>query len=275
MQDRHWIFVQKLADDLKCDVIVPIYTLAPLATGTACIQTCIELLAHLRDDVRYAGKQVVLSGDSAGGWIALRVLLALMERHAGKTTFRDRQDQLTVEDIKVKDEGINYTAILDSVSDVLMISPVVDTSVDRPEDLEAAERVRQTPTAFTRAEPFPQDPWLSKNLIDTVSPLWNYGPTHAFPSYDFTVPEDKKALPIVANATDLPPLDSSAFAPVNGLDIMREYQGFQRIHLTTFIGTNDILYPQNKRMQARLEAIGAKSELHVVSRRELIPLDVC
>lgn len=144
MQDRHWIFIQKLADDLKCDIIVPIYPLVPLATSTTCIQTSLELLAHLeRDDVRYRGKKVVLMGDSAGGWIALRVLLALMERYAGKTTFRDREDHVTVEDLKFEKEDIDYKAILDSVSDVVMISPVVDTSVDRPEDLEAAERVRQ------------------------------------------------------------------------------------------------------------------------------------
>lgn len=143
MQDRHWIFIQKLADELKCDVVVPIYTLAPLATGTACIQTSIELLAHLqKDDIRYRGKQVVLCGDSAGGWIALRVMLALMERHAGKTTYRDREDRLTVNELKLKQpEDIDYKAILDSISDVVMISPVVEATVDRPEDLEAEKRV--------------------------------------------------------------------------------------------------------------------------------------
>jgi acetyl esterase/lipase len=46
---------------------------------------------------------------------------------------------------------------------------------------------------------------------------------------------------------------------------LREYEGKERIRVTTFIGTNDILYPQNVRMQARLEALGVKSDLHVVS----------
>lgn len=143
MQDRHWIFVQKLADQLKCDVVVPIYTLAPLATGTSCVQTSLELLAHLQTDVRYQGKQFVLAGDSAGGWIALRVLLALVERLAGKTTFRSREEHVEERELKLKQpEEIDYKAILDSVSDVLMISPVVDAIVDRPEDLDAEKRVR-------------------------------------------------------------------------------------------------------------------------------------
>lgn len=52
---------------------------------------------------------------------------------------------------------------------------------------------------------------------------------------------------------------------MNGLDIIREYPGWERIQLTTFIGTSDILHPQNMRMQKRLEALGAKSDMHVVS----------
>lgn len=148
MQDRHWIFIQKLADELKCDVVVPIYTLAPLATGTACVQTSIELLVHLqKDDIRYRGKEFVLCGDSAGGWIALRVLLALVERLAGKTAFRTREDELEERELKLKQpEDIDYQAILDSVSDVLMISPVVDATVDRPEDMEAEKRVSTGPS---------------------------------------------------------------------------------------------------------------------------------
>ncbi|KAJ9123037.1 hypothetical protein QFC22_001226 [Naganishia vaughanmartiniae] len=147
MQERHWIFIQKLADELKCDVIVPIYTLAPLATGTSCIQTCIELLAHLeRDDVRYRNKHFVLTGDSAGGWIALRVLLALVERHTGKVVYQDRKDKVHVSEMKLKQpEDVDYKAVLDSISDVLMISPVVDAIVDRPEDLEAEKLASPLP----------------------------------------------------------------------------------------------------------------------------------
>lgn len=114
--------------------------------------------------------------------------------------------------------------------------------------------------------PHPQDPWLSKNIVDVAGRLWNYGPTHAYPSFDFNVPEEQKALPIASDAADLPSLEEPAFSPVNGLDIIREYPGADRIQLTTFIGTNDILYPQNMRMQARLEALGVKSDMHVVSR---------
>jgi hypothetical protein len=182
MQDRHWIFVQKLADDLKCDIIVPIYSLVPLSTSTTCIQTCIELLAHLeRDDVRYRGKQVVLMGDSAGGWIALRLLLALMERHAGKSTFRDREDHLTIEDLKIEKEDIDYKAILDSISDVVMISPVVDTSVDRPEDLEVAERVRHVRSFERSLAHTPAGPLAIQNPHRHMQPSMELRPHSRLP----------------------------------------------------------------------------------------------
>lgn len=106
-----------------------------------------------------------------------------------------------------------------------------------------------------------------------MSLLWNYGPQLGFPDFDFHVPADRIAGPIAARAADLPPLDSPAFAPINGLDIIREYEGFERIRLTTFIGTCDILCPQNERMQARLEALGVKSDLHVVSLVHLIAFE--
>ncbi|KAJ9093700.1 hypothetical protein QFC21_006296 [Naganishia friedmannii] len=227
MQDRHWIFVQKLADELKCDVIVPIYTLAPLATGTSCIQTCIELLAHLeRDDIRYRNKQFVLTGDSAGGWIALRTLLALVERQTGKVTFRDRQDKVHVSDLKLEQqpEDIDYKAILDSISD---------------------------------------DPWLSKNIIDVAARLWSYGPSLAYPTYDFGVPDERKALPTAYDeAGGLLDIEESRFSPVNGLDCLKFLPNLET-QFTTVIGTHDILYPSNVRMQERFKALGVKSELHV------------
>jgi hypothetical protein len=189
MQDRHWIFVQKLADDLKCDIIVPIYSLVPLSTSTTCIQTCIELLAHLeRDDVRYRGKQVVLMGDSAGGWIAMRVMLALMEGHAGKKTFRDREDHLTVEDLKIEKEDIDYKAILDSLSDVVMISPVVDTSVDRPEDLEVAERVRHVKSFVKSIANTPAGSLAIQNTHRHVQPPMELRPHLRLPHLRFQCP---------------------------------------------------------------------------------------
>lgn len=141
-KDQHWAFIQKLADELKVDVVVPIYPLAPLSTATECTETAVELLARLQqDDPRYRGKQIVLCGDSAGGWIVTRVLLALVERHAGKRTFRDREGSVSVFEIHSGDEGIDYQAILDSITDVIRISPLVDVAVDRQEDVEAEQRV--------------------------------------------------------------------------------------------------------------------------------------
>jgi acetyl esterase/lipase len=90
------------------------------------------------------------------------------------------------------------------------------------------------------------------------------------------VPDEQKALPIARDdkTGTLPDLDDPRFSPVNGLDVLAQYKEcLERVTLTSFIGTNDILYPQNVRMQERLTALGAKSELHVVSCRQA-PIDL-
>ena len=43
-----------------------------------------EFLLSIRCDSRYSGKEIILMGDSAGGWIASRLLCAMTESALGE-----------------------------------------------------------------------------------------------------------------------------------------------------------------------------------------------
>lgn len=73
----HWSFIQKLILRTGTSVVVPIYTLAPLSTADAFTSSALDLLYQVSDDPRYSDREVVLAGDSAGGWAALRLIEAL------------------------------------------------------------------------------------------------------------------------------------------------------------------------------------------------------
>jgi acetyl esterase/lipase len=94
------------------------YTLAPLATGTQCIAAAIDLVVHVSQDKRYAGKRIVLMGDSAGGWIVLRLALALTELALGKGIPE-------LKEVKgLKRDSIK--AAREKLYALVMISPLVD-----------------------------------------------------------------------------------------------------------------------------------------------------
>jgi len=68
-----------------CPVIYPLYTLAPAGTAAQCIQGGRELLVKIHRDDRYRDHRIVVTGASAGAWIALRLVLALSENALGQT----------------------------------------------------------------------------------------------------------------------------------------------------------------------------------------------
>lgn len=73
---QHWDLVAALATENRARVLVPLYPLAP--EGTAA--TVVPLMVELHAEVRAAyGPDVVWSGDSAGGGLALLVALALRD----------------------------------------------------------------------------------------------------------------------------------------------------------------------------------------------------
>lgn len=75
--DRHWRFATELADALGARAVVPAYPLAPEFTVEDSFEALVALVADL---VAECPEGVVLSGDSAGGGLALAVALALRDR---------------------------------------------------------------------------------------------------------------------------------------------------------------------------------------------------
>jgi alpha-beta hydrolase superfamily lysophospholipase len=68
-----------MAEVYNTPVILPIYTLLPLSTADECTEFAISLIHSLILDERYKGKEIILMGDSAGGWIVLRALERMCE----------------------------------------------------------------------------------------------------------------------------------------------------------------------------------------------------
>ena len=71
----HWKLVVRLADEFDCSVVVPLYPLAPAATYREVFPTLLQIY----EEVTRRG-EVILMGDSAGGGMALALLLLAKER---------------------------------------------------------------------------------------------------------------------------------------------------------------------------------------------------
>jgi hypothetical protein len=71
---QHWQAVHRFVRDHKMPTVFPQYTLAPLATADTFCLAAFEFLKEVHTDPRYAGKKIVHAGDSAGGWMVLRLL---------------------------------------------------------------------------------------------------------------------------------------------------------------------------------------------------------
>lgn len=65
-------------------MIVPHYTKSPLATSSQSILGAISLLLSISKDPAYKDKEIVMMGDSAGGWFVLRLILAMTELALGE-----------------------------------------------------------------------------------------------------------------------------------------------------------------------------------------------
>lgn len=105
--------------------------------------------------------------------------------------------------------------------------------------------------------------------IRQIAGLWAYGPSFSDEtrSIDFTKPQNMSD---TIYATDIPITDGN-FTPTNALGVLQRYkekfecEPFRLLHT---IGTYDVLYLQNVRLDKTLQALGAavvQSELVVVS----------
>lgn len=105
----------------RIPVIYPVWTLAPLSCATEFARVAVAFLIAVADDARWEGKEIVLTGMSAGGWCVLRTLLALCEM-----SIQEKSDQAS-----------RAAAVVDRIRQVALFSPV--TNLEVTEDLRAAE----------------------------------------------------------------------------------------------------------------------------------------
>lgn len=103
-----------MATESKCHVVVPIYTLAPLTTAREWQETAVDLVISLSKDERYTGFDIVSMGDSAGGWMTLRLYQVMCEIALGKDG--ERKD------------AVNKA--LTRIHAGIMISPVINSEIN-------------------------------------------------------------------------------------------------------------------------------------------------
>jgi len=128
-----------MALDTGCPVVYPLYSLAPVGTAAQCIRGGLLLLLEIHQNPKYRDHQVLVTGASAGAWIALRLTLALAEIILGKATFRSAVSRDVIErdmDISLSSRVDRATAldIAHRISEVILQSPWLDTELSHPSD---------------------------------------------------------------------------------------------------------------------------------------------
>jgi len=122
-----------------CPVVYPLYTPAPVGTAAQCIRGGLLLLLEIHQDPKYRDHQILVTGASAGAWIALRLTLALAEIILGKATLRSAVSRDVIErdmDISLSPRVDTVTAlhIAHRISEVVLQSPWLDTELRHPSD---------------------------------------------------------------------------------------------------------------------------------------------
>lgn len=228
---------------MNVPVVTPIYTLAPLSTGVQTIAAGIDMLVTLCGDQRYIDRELVILGDSAGGWIALRMILALVEVACGRrseTGGHDRTEVPGADEILSKHELKHIRAALDRVKAVILFSAAVDLEL-------AVESDRLLEK---------HDPTLRVDLVQTLGQLWSFGPGH-FPGYfaDLTA-GDQHRLVAVARQHQI---GAAVHSPVNGIDVLIRYRSARRLKIIAFCGEYDVLHPSNVRLARKFEKMDLKN----------------
>ena len=111
--------------------IIPHYTLAPMSTSSHATLAALQLLIDLDSDPRYAGKEIILMGDSAGGWFVGQLLATLTKLALGEKIGLVGEDEIERVEVVERIRGRMKKAIL--------ISPALEMdmgSTEHPEDEE-------------------------------------------------------------------------------------------------------------------------------------------
>jgi len=105
----------RITQDLHHTVIHPSWTLAPQSCALEFPAMAVKHLLSIADDPQYEGKEIWLGGLSAGGWCALRLLLALCE-----------------EALDSKDDArrSRLNAVLDRIPGIFLFCPSVTLEMD-------------------------------------------------------------------------------------------------------------------------------------------------
>jgi hypothetical protein len=220
-------------------VVVPIYTLAPLSTAREWNEVALEFILKLSKDARYTDYEIVMMGDSAGGWMSMRLLQAMCEISCGGKS--DRQGDV--------DEALMR------MGTAIMISPFINSEVT-DELIEASKSV-SLPLSC-RGVTNGQDCWLSLNLFTFVSRLWVNGPAE-YPKLLEAMPNDAQNR---YTTLEKHPLYAGEVCLDHNIDIFKTYIKLHPEHgpfrFSTFIGTADMCHAPVLRMQKTFDAIDKK-----------------
>ena len=225
--------------DSKCPVVVPIYTLAPLSTAREWNEVALEFILKLSKDARYTDYEIVMMGDSAGGWMSMRLLQALCEISCGDKS--DRQGDV--------DEALMR------MGTAIMISPFINSEVT-DELIEASKSVSLP--LFCQVVTNGQDCWLSLNLFTFVSRLWVNGPAE-YPKLLEAMPNDAQNR---YTTLEKHPLYAGEVCLDHNIDIFKTYIKLHPEHgpfrFSTSIGTADMCHAPVLRMQKTFDAMDNK-----------------
>jgi hypothetical protein len=126
-------------------VIIPHYTLAPLSTSTHATLASLHLLLLLQSDPRYKGKEIILMGDSAGGWFVAQLLVCLTKLALGEKIGLVGEDEIigsgsgSDAELATSESKSKFKEIRRRMRKVILISPALEMdmgSTEHPEDEE-------------------------------------------------------------------------------------------------------------------------------------------
>lgn len=124
----------RITQDLHHTVIHPSWTLAPQSCALEFPAMATKHLLSIADDPQYEGKEIWLGGLSAGGWCALRLLLALCEE-----TLESKDDT----------ERNRLNAVLNRIPGIFLFCPAVTLEMD-----DEAKRLGNLASTDSQNEPF-------------------------------------------------------------------------------------------------------------------------
>ncbi|KAG7531348.1 hypothetical protein FFLO_04409 [Filobasidium floriforme] len=267
---QHWLFLTNLISSTSIPVIIPHYTLAPLSTSTHATLASLDLLLSLQSDPRYKGKEIILMGDSAGGWFVAQLLVCLTKLALGEKIGLVGEDELVGSDAELlratSKSKSKFQEIRSRMKKAILISPALEMdmgSTEHPEDEEVQ----------------PDDSWLNYKSTLIFGKIWAYGPSHATPSVSYDLP--LSAPVIAASKYTLPkeiPLIDECINPTRAMGVLQRYAKNQEVESQSgsvgkglgikvfqMCGTADILHRQAMRLDEVLRSFGKE-----VVRPELI-----